>query len=98
MDEIIKLSENISTNINIEEKIKMVNTLNDMIKTERTNLNYLLENKLVNLKVKIPLKYKKMSIEELEIEFNNSNNINDKISIYYALDKAYNNICSELFN
>ena len=38
------------------------------------------------------------SLQELEEAFNNTNNIYDKIIIYNAIDKAYNNIFDELFD
>jgi hypothetical protein len=49
------------------------------------------------MKIKIPLKYKKMTIDELENEFEKCNNINDKITIYKAINIYYKNIEEELF-
>ena len=39
-----------------------------------------------------------MSIDELEEEFNKNININEKISIYLAIDRYYTNIEEELFD
>ncbi len=97
MEEIEELYNKINKCENITEKIKMISLLDELIKNEKIKLTNLLENNLTN-KVKIPLKYKKMSIEELEEAFNNTNNIYDKIIIYNAINKAYNNIFDELFD
>jgi hypothetical protein len=96
MDEIIKLSETIDNTININEKVNMIQLLNGMIQKEKTELNNILENNISNLKVKIPLKYKKMSINELEELFNNTSNINEKIIIYHAITKSIENVITEM--
>ena len=41
---------------------------------------------------KIPSKYKKLSIEELEVLFNATVDINEKISIYYTMNKKITTI------
>ncbi len=100
MDKIIELSDKINNLSNINNKIKLIKSLNEMIEIEKTNLNNILENdikNIKNIKSKIPIKYKKMSIEELEDEFEKCNNINEKILIYLAIDKYYSNIEEELF-
>ena len=101
MDKIIELSEKIDNMSDINEKIKLLKTLNEMIEIEKTNLNNIvdnnLHNNLHNNKTKIPIKYKKMTIDELENEFEKCNNINEKIIIYTAIDKYYKNIEEELF-
>ncbi len=103
MDKIIELSDKID-NLNnksslITDKIKLIKSLNEMIEIEKKNLNNILDNDIIasNLKTKIPIKYKKMSIDELEDEFEKCNNINEKILIYLAIDKYYSNIEEELF-
>ena len=98
MYKIIELSEQIDKTTNINEKVKLIKKLNEMIEVEKNNLNFLLNNDIKNLKIKIPPKYKKMSIDELEEEFNNIDNINDKLSIYMAIDRYYTNIEEELFD
>ncbi len=100
MDKIIKLSEEIDQIPNINEKIKLIKTLNELIENEKTNLNNILSNDITSscIKTKTPIKYKKMSIDELEEEFEKTNNINDKISIYVAINKYYTNIEEELFD
>jgi hypothetical protein len=97
MDKIIELSEQIDTISNINDKVRLIKTLNELIDIEKTNLNFILNTDIKNLKTKIPLKYKKMTIDELEKVFENTNNINDKIVIYLAIDKYYSNIEEELF-
>lgn len=98
MDKIIELSEKIDQNKNINDKLKLIKTLNEMIEIEKKHLNYLLNNDIKNLKLKIPTKYRKMTIDELEIEFENVTDINDKISIYLAIDRYYTDIEEELFD
>ena len=64
MDKIIELSDKIDNIANINEKIKLLKTLNEMIEIEKKNLNSI--NNTSHIKTKIPIKYKKMSIDELE--------------------------------
>ena len=97
MDEITKIVENINNTINIADKVKMICSLNNMIDIERKQLNNILENNIDDLKAKIPVKYKKMTLDELETEFNNNTDINEKITIYHAICKNINNITDELF-
>jgi hypothetical protein len=97
MDEITKMVENINTTINIAEKAKMICNLNSMIDVERKQLNNILENNIDDIKTKVSIKYKKMTLDELEIEFNNNTDINEKIKIYHAICKNINNITDELF-
>ena len=101
MEEIIALSETINKTVSITDKIKLIKNLNSMIEDERNKLNYIYDqmvsNKIINCKQKIPLKYKKLNIEELEELFNKTEDINDKISIYLAIERAYTNISDELF-
>ena len=101
MEEIIILSETINKTISITDKIKLIKNLNTMIEDEKTKLNYIynqiVSNKINDYKIKIPAKYKKLNIEELEELFNKTEDINEKISIYLAIERAYNNISDELF-
>ncbi len=98
MEKIIELSEQIDNITNINDKIKLIKTLNELIEIEKNNLNNILNSDIKNFKTKIPLKYKKMSIDELEEEFEKNININDKILLYMAIDKYYTNIEEELFD
>ena len=104
MDKILELSDQIDKIINMNDKVKLIKSLNEMIELEKNNLNFLLNNDIKNLKIKIPPKYKKMTIDELEEEFNKKDeidkiiNINDKVAIYLAIDRYYTNIEEELFN
>ena len=98
MDRILELSDKIDKIMNINDKIKLIKDLNEMIEVEKNNLNFLLNNDIKNLKIKILPKYKKMTINELEEAYETTNNINDKVSIYLAIDKYYTNIEEELFD
>lgn len=97
MDEITKMVENINITVNVADKVKMISNLNNMINVERKQLNNILENNIDDMKAKIPVKYKKMTLDELETEFNNNTDINEKIIIYHAICKNINNITDELF-
>ncbi len=99
MDKILELSERIDNIKNINEKIKLIKDLNEMIEIEKKNLNFLLNNDIKNLKIKIMTKHKKMTIDDLEEEFENTNiNINEKVSLYLAIDRYYKDIEEELFD
>ena len=98
MDKIIETADKIDKNTNINEKVKLIKDLNEMIDSETHNLTFYLNNDIKKLKIKIIPKYKKMTIDELEEEFNKIDNINDKIAIYLAIDRYYTNIEEELFD
>jgi len=98
MNKIIELAEKIDKTTNIDNKVKLIKDLDEMIETEKKHLNFLLDNDIKNLKIKILSKYKKMSIDELEEEFDIIEDINEKISIYLAIDRYYSNIEEELFD
>ena len=97
MDKIIELSDKIDQMKNINDKIKLIKNLNEMIDIEKNNLNYLLSSDIKKLKIKILPKHKKMTIDELEEEFENDIDINEKVSIYLAIDRYYTDIEEELF-
>ncbi len=97
MEEITKLVETINSCTNINEKVKMISLLNNMITTERNSLNNILDNNIDEMKIKIPLKYKKMSLDELEELFDTTEDINEKIIIYHSIVRLINNISDELF-
>lgn len=97
MDEIIKLTETIEQCNNIDEKLNYIKQLHNLINIQKTELNNILKNDIDKIKIKIPLKYKKMSIEELEELFNSTSNINEQIIIYHMMNRVINNISDELF-
>ena len=97
MEQILEIENKINQIDNIYEKVKLIKELNELIDKEKTELTYILENDINDMKVKIPLKYKKMTIDELEEAFNTCNSINEKIKIYHAINKYYTNIMDELF-
>lgn len=98
MDRITKLAETITTTVNITDKVKMIYSLNEMIVKERNELNHILEHNIENVKTKISPAYKKMTLDELEIEFTKTTDIHEKITIYHAICKNINNISDELFD
>jgi hypothetical protein len=99
MDKIIELSEQIDKLTNINNKVELIKKMNEMIEVEKQNLQYLLDNDIKKLKIKTSPKYKKMTIDELEEEFKKEDvNVNEKISIYLAIDRYYTNIEEELFD
>ncbi len=97
MDKIIELSDKIDQIKNINDKLKLIKNLNELIEIEKKHLNYLLSSDIKKLKIKILPKHKKMTIDELEEEFENDMDINDKVSIYLAIDRYYTDIEEELF-
>ena len=98
MDSINELSEKINECKNINDKIKMINELNELIENETDNLKDL-ETKINenNHIFKIPIKYKKKSIEELEELYNSIDDINEKYIIYQCINKYYNNNLIKIF-
>ena len=97
MENILKLADNINNSDNINDKIKMIQNLNVEIINEKNRLNNILESNLDDIKIKIPIKYRKCSLEELEEYFKESNDINEKLIIYHSITKIINNITDELF-
>ena len=98
MNEIEELNMKIEKCNDINEKINYIQKLNNIIDKEINSLNNLLESELIENTFKIPNKYKKNSIEELEELFNKTNNIYEKIIIYNCINYKYNNIMDELFD
>jgi hypothetical protein len=98
MNEIEELNNKINECNNFNEKINYIQKLNIMIDNEINSLNSILNNDLIDKKFKLPNKYKKMIIEELEDEFNKTENIHEKIIIYNCINYKYTNIMDELFD
>ena len=98
MNKIIEMADEIDKTTNIDNKVKLIKNLDEMIETEKKHLNFLLDNDIKNLKIKILAKYKKKTIDELEEEFDKVDDINEKICIYLAIDRYYSNIEEELFD
>ena len=96
MEEILNIEKQINETKEIHEKVKLIKERNDLIVKEKEELTYILDTNIDNIKIKIPIKYKKMNIEELEETFNSCENINEKIKIYHAINKYYINILDEL--
>ena len=98
MENINKLSEQINECKNINDKIKMINELNELIENETDKLKDLETKINENNQFKIPIKYKKKSIEDLEDLYNQSDDINEKFIIYQCINKIYNNNLGSLFD
>jgi hypothetical protein len=96
MNNILELSNKIESTVDINNKMKMINELNSLIEKQKDYFNELITKINSSESIKIDSKYKKKSIEELEELFNNSSDIEEKINIYYSIDKYYNDKLKEL--
>ena len=95
MNNILELSNQIDKELtsggNINNKIKMINELNILIEKQKEYYNEMILQINSSQSIKIESKYKKKSIEELEELFNDPTiNIEEKINIYNAINKYYN--------
>jgi len=83
VDELYNMIDSNKDNINNE----MIDKLNSMIEDERVELNSLLDSfQSIDNKFKIPVKYKNMSLEELEVKYiENQTNIMEMITIYKTM-------------
>ena len=96
MNKILELSNKIESTVDINNKMKMINELNSLIEKQKDYFNELIIKINSSESIKIDSKYKKKSIEELEELFDNSSDIEEKINIYYSIDKYYNDKLKEL--
>ena len=87
LTEINQLYNSIESIDNLQEKNNMISRVNEMIVIEKDKLNKQLDtiNDNKNEKNKIPIKYKKYSIDELEAMLYNTCDIDEKINIYYTI-------------
>lgn len=93
MDKINTLINDLdNNNISLENKIKLINNLNKLIEKEKKNLSKL-QNDIQNdnFNQKFSKKYNSKSIDELNIIFNDTDEINDKTIIYKILCNKINN-------
>jgi hypothetical protein len=95
MDEITRITNLIETTENLVEKNNLINSLNEIIILEK--------NKLANIslditKFKIPIKYKKKTIEQMEELLHNTPSIDEAIIIYNTIVAMVKNIKDGLFN
>lgn len=93
MDKInILINDLDNNNISLENKIKLINNLNKLIEKEKKNLSKL-QNDIQNdnFNQKFSKKYNSKSIDELNIIFNDTDEINDKTIIYKILCNKINN-------
>jgi hypothetical protein len=102
MDYILELSNKIDNEMCINKKMAMIKELNILIDKQKEHYNNLiLELNNLNNNFDIEKKYIKKAIEKLEELFNKphiSNDIEEKINIYYSINKYYNDKLIELFN
>ncbi len=97
MNNILELSNKIDNESTINNKMKMINELNSLIEKQKDYYNEMIIQINSNSNdIKIESKYKKKSIEELEELYENTTNIEDKINIYIAINKYYNDKLKEL--
>ena len=68
-----------------------------MVNNIENELNNILENNIDDVKIKVSVKYKKMTLDELDIEFNKTTDIREKINIYHAIVRNITNITDDLF-
>jgi hypothetical protein len=89
MDAIKQLCNEIDNSESIEHNIELVKRLNEIIENEKDYLNLQLNNlNTVDLNTfKIPVKYKKLTIEELEEQLKLTENIDTMCSIYNSISK-----------
>lgn len=80
---------------NIVRRLELIRTINPLIDSEKKKLDKLLGN--VESTSKLHSKYKKHTIEELEVKFNNATSIDDMIKIYQTLSFKIDKEISELF-
>ena len=95
MDEITRITNLIETTENLVEKNNLINSLNETIIVEK--------NKLTNIsidiaKFKIPIKYKKKTIEQMDELLHNTPSIDEAIIIYNTIVTMVKNIKEGLFN
>ncbi len=95
MNNILELSNKIDNESTINNKMKMINELNSLIEKQKDYYNEMIM-KINSNDIKMESKYKKKSIEELEELYENTTNIEDKINIYIAINKYYNDKLKEL--
>lgn len=102
MNHILELSNKIDNEITFDNKMKMINELNILIEKQKEYFNDLIikinSSESIKINKNDSYKYKKKSIEELEELFNNNSDIEEKINIYYAINKYYNDKLKELNN
>lgn len=77
---------NIIDSKSLHDKNTSIIELNQKIEYEKNILNNMMENinKIDNNFI-IPLNYINMSLEELEINFNNSDDISEQITLYHII-------------
>ena len=98
MDQINKIYETIETIENNDEKIKMITELNQKISLQKESYNKLLESiNTIPSNFKLLDKYKKLTVDEMEELLNKTDDIEEKINIYYHIISAVNIIKNDLF-
>jgi len=90
MDKIQECANTIDTSNSITEKVEQINKMNIMIAEERKHLQ-LIQDTLDKVG-KVPSKYKKLTLEQLQELFDKSSDINEKVSLYCAINYNINNI------
>ena len=94
MDKIQECANIIDSSNSITEKVELINKINIMISDERERLHSIQET--LDKPGKIPSKYKKLTLEELQELFDKSVDINEKVSVYCAINYNINNTINSL--
>ena len=93
MEEINNLYNEIDKCSNWNNKIELINKINNKINEEDENIN----NKIESLDEIIKLKKKTVNVDELINEFNLTKDLDKKIIIYQNLNSFINKLNNELF-
>jgi coenzyme F420-reducing hydrogenase delta subunit len=94
MDKINELYDEFEKTDNWNERLKLINELNDKIIVEEEIIN----KKIQSLDDVIKITKKKLNIDELLNEFNDTSELDKKIQIYQNLNSFIIKLNNELFN
>jgi hypothetical protein len=98
MDEINRLHSSLDSIDNYTERNNTIQQMTVLISNQKEKLNLQLSKMdKNNIGFKIPVKYKKYSIDNLEKLLYETNDVDEKITIYYTIRLMVENIRNELF-
>ena len=95
MDEITRITTLIESTENLVEKNNLINSLNEIISLEKQKLNNI---SLDIAKFKIPSKYKKKTVEQMEELLHTTDSIDESIIIYNTIVAMIRTIKDGLFD
>jgi hypothetical protein len=79
------------------QKVRTMKQIRDTIKQEQNKLDLLLENIINDKQDKKKVKLDKRSIDDLIMDFNNINNFEDKIKVFYMVKNCIQEMETNLF-